>query len=557
PGRELDGFTSITVGNYGQRDIEAALTVPLAETFSARAAINTRNSTGWGETHDASDELVSKIGGVDESAGRLILRWQPSAATDVQLNLSHAKTNDGRLPARAIGAHPDGSDNAGWINLSSDIRVNYSSYKEIEKVTTKGAFLTIDQQLGPLSLTSISAFWDAQRFVTLDVDKSPVPSLRISRNPTSKQYSQELRLASDDKTGFKWVAGALFFREPLAVQNYWSFGGTVAPNIPQSYHNVTKTKALFAEAIADLNPTFSLTVGGRYSVDDNDFDMDFAAVGINNVERSRRDSNVSGRVILNQRITDDASLYYSVSTGFQGGGYNGGAFGVADIGNGYKPEKLTSYEIGWKSELLARRLKFNGAAFYYDYRDIQLFSLASTSTGGISQVITNARKGRNYGVDIDVEALVTSALTLSAGLGLLDSKYQDDTLGLLGFAGQSFSGNGNSFISAPSVDFKSSADYVLPVDKFRVRLHGDYSYRTKRAFDVTARPQVSGDAYGLLNCKLTAGPNGGNWEVSLWGKNLLDEKYVSFVADLSGAVGLYETFYGAPRQYGAQISVHY
>jgi iron complex outermembrane receptor protein len=560
PGNVMSGYVSSTIGNYGQRDAEAALTVPISDHFSSRVSINTRNLSGWGENHDSQDRFVSKLGKVDEIAGRVQLRWRPSEATDVLLNLNYSETNDDRLPGRAIGANPDGSDDEGWANPSNNIRVNYSNYKEIEQVRTDGAFANLTHDLGPATLTSISGVWDSQRFVSLDVDKSPLNTLQVSRNPVAHQYSQEVRLASNGKSRFQWVTGALYFKETLHVNNFWDFGGANDPrdaNIPQHYDNTSETKALFAESIIDLNRVFSLTIGGRYSVDDRDFDMNFPTVGIIDQARSRQDKNVSGRAILNQQLTDNASLYYSVGNGFQGGGYNGGAFGVADIGGGYSPEKLLAYELGWKSQLMDDRVQFNGAAFYYQYRDIQVFSLAATSTGSVSQTIANASKGRLYGMDAEVKALVTRRLRIGAGLGLLNSKYLDPSLGLYGHNGQFFPGYGNSFISAPTVDVNLSGDYSVPVNDWELKLHGDYDYRTKRDFDVTARPQVSGGAYGLLNVRAAVGPRDGSWDVAFWCKNLLDKEYVTFVADLSGSAGFYETYYGAPRQFGLQINVRY
>lgn len=560
PGKVMDGKASMTVGNFGQSDIEAALTLPISDQLSSRVAINTRNSSGWGETHDPQDRFLEKIGSIDEFAGRAQLRWQPSESTDILLNLNHSETDDDRLPGRSIGANADGSNDVGWINPGSDIRVNYSNYKEVERVKTDGAFLNVDHDLGVVTLTSISALWDSQRYVSLDVDKSAFNTVHLSRNPQAKQYSEEIRLSSNAKSWFQWVAGALYFKEELEVSNLWDFGGAVDPrdaNIPQFYSNDSVTKALFAESIIELNKMFSLTVGGRYSIDDRDFAMDFATFGIVDATRSRRDKNFSGRVILDQKFTDNFSVYYSISSGFQGGGYNGGAFSVADIGNGYSPEKLLAYEIGWKSQMLDDRLQFNGATFYYNYRDIQVFSLAATSTGGFSQTIANASKGRLYGLDAEVKALITDRLSVAAGLGLLDSKYLDGSLGLFGHAGEFFPGYGNSFISAPKLNLNLSGDYLIALENWEIKLHGDYDYRTQRDFDITARPRVSGGAYGLLNARAAIGPNDGTWDIALWGKNLLDKEYVSFVADLSGTAGFYETYYGAPRQYGAQFTVRY
>jgi outer membrane receptor protein involved in Fe transport len=65
---------------------------------------------------------------------------------------------------------------------------------------------------------------------------------------------------------------------------------------------------------------FSLTGGGRYSIDDRKFFMNFAPLGIVNESRQRRDKLAAWRVILDQKLSDNALLYYSVSHGFQGGG---------------------------------------------------------------------------------------------------------------------------------------------------------------------------------------------------------------------------------------------
>lgn len=560
PGDKFEGQISTNFGNFGQRDVEAALTVPLGSTLSTRIAVNSRNSTGWGENRDSNDNFVKKIGGVEQFAGRMITVWQPSDATRVELNLSYAETDDKRLPGRQRGGNPNGADNLGWINPSDNIRVNYSNYEEIERVNTTGAFLNIEHEFDALTLTSVSAYWDSERFVTLDVDKSAFSTLHLSRNPKAKQYSQEIRLSSPKGSSVNWVVGAQAFKEDLTSVNLWSFLGDRDPadaNTPQVYTNESKAYAAFAEADFNLNDTFSLTIGGRYTIDERDFAMDFPFVGINSQVRSRRDTEFSGRIILKQKIGENASTYYSISRGFQGGGYNGGAFAVVDIGNGYGPETLTAYEIGFKGEFLDRRLRVNAAGFYYDYNDIQIFSLAADGQGGFSQFITNADGGKLLGFEAEVQLLVTPEFRIGAGLGLLDSKYQDSNLSLFGQGGQAFPGDGNSFVSAPKVDLNVFADYTINISGFAIDIHADYAYQSKRFFDVTSRPDVGGNGYGLLNGRIAIKPFDADLSIAFWAKNILDEEYVSFVADLSGFAGFYETFYGAPRQYGVQLAVKF
>jgi len=555
PGDVLEGYATATGGNYGQVELEGGITLPIASDLSARVSGNWRRSDGWGENRNASDQKVEQIGGINQYALRLVLRWQPTD-TDVLLNISHGRTDDERLPGRAIGASPTLTDNNGFKNPTDDIRVNYSNFKELEKVNADGVFLNVTHHFSGIDVSSVTGLWDSGRNVTLDVDKSPNSVIHINRNADARQISQEVRFSSNDDSPIKWVAGANYFREKLNVVNLWGFG-QVVPDIPQSYTNVSETFAAFAEGVVKLNDTFSLTLGGRYSIDKRDFDMDFELFGIVNEVRNRKDQQFAGRAILDQKITDDVMLYYSVSRGFQGGGYNGGAFSTAEIGNGYSPETLTAYEFGWKALVADRRLRLNGAIFYYDYQDIQLFSLASTPSGGISQFITNAKGGRLYGLELEAEAIITPEFTIGLGLGLLDSKYEDPTLALIGYDGESFAANGNPFISAPKTDVKAFADYEIPAGDYLVSLHADGSYTSRRNFDITARPGVSGGAYTLVNAKISVGPSDESWNLSIWGKNLFNESYTSFVADLSGSGGFYETFYGAPRQYGLQAKLRF
>jgi iron complex outermembrane receptor protein len=63
--------------------------------------------------------------------------------------------------------------------------------------------------------------------------------------------------------------------------------------------------------------------------------------------------------------------YAQIATGFKGGGVNPRPFFVQQAVP-FNPEKLTAYEAGFKSDLLDRHLRVNGAVFLNKYKDIQL-----------------------------------------------------------------------------------------------------------------------------------------------------------------------------------------
>ena len=555
PGHELEGYATATVGNYGVREIEGGITVPLTRTVSIRVSGTRKVSDGWGENRDAHNRPVQSIGGVDEYAGRFILRWQ-HAGTDVSIDVNHASANDDRIPGRAYGASPAGTDVLGFKNPSDDIRVSYSNFPEREKAKATGIFVNASHDFGPVTLASTTAWWNTSRFASLDSDKSPNDLLHLTRSPRVRQFSQELRLSSDSNDRFKWVAGVNYFIENLMVNNRFGFG-VFEPNLIQDYTNRSLTKAVFAEATVKLNDMFSLTAGARYSIDDRGFIMNFLPFGIVDQRRSRSDKLGAGRLILDQRITDDVMLYYSVSRGFQGGGFNGGAFSLAEIGAGYKPETLTAYEFGWKTSLLDRRARFNGAIFYYDYRDIQLFSLSSDGVGNVVQKINNASKGRLFGMEADVQVTLSSRLKVGTGVNMLSTRYLDPTLGLFGYGGVLYSAYNKPFISAPVFNMTAYADHQVPIGDYALSTHVDAMHTSSRNFDPTGRAMVSGGAYTLMNVKIGVGPQDQRWSASLWAKNILGARYKSFVADLSGIIGSYETFFGAPATYGVQLGVRF
>src|SRR3546814_16750069 len=95
-------------------------------------------------------------------------------------------------------------------------------------------------------------------------------------------------------------------------------------------------------------------------------------------------------------------LFGSYSTGFRSGNFNGRAANPLGIGHS-DPEKVTSFELGFKSTFWNRRARFNVTAFHSNYDEIQQ---VLTNEQAI-QTIVNAASGQLQGCE--VEASVRSA----------------------------------------------------------------------------------------------------------------------------------------------------
>ena len=559
PDGEFEGYVRATLGNFERMDFEGAMSFPISEGLSGRVALQRNTREGYADSLDASGAVREEIGDIEELAGRMLLRWQRENL-DVVLNVNFSDADNDRLPGKSFGINPDGTDFGGFVNPDpGDIRQNSANYKEIEQVETRGAILNASYELSDFTVSSITAYYNAERYVTLDVDKSPNNLLHIIRAPESRQFSQELRITSNGDKAVDWIGGLYYLREDLRVDTLFAFGGPPEPFFPQLYNSDTETYAAYAEVIYSLNDRLSFTGGARYTVDERYFDIIVgggAAIPFTQFENEWKEWGWRG--ILDYKFSDGAMIYGSVSRSFQGGGYNGGSFTLAEVGEGFDPEFLLAYEVGAKLSFASGRLTANLAAFYYDYTDPQVFTLDGGQAGGASagfvSTIVNADSATVKGAEIELVARPTDSLTLNAGIGLLDTAYGE--LVLPGPNNTIISGEGNELIGAPDVDLSFGFTQLFPVRYGEYSLSADYNYRSRRYFDITQREIMSGAGYGLINARCAfAAPNG--WRFGVWGKNLTDEEYVTFKADLSTFGGFIENFYDAPRTYGVDFTYRF
>ena len=125
---------------------------------------------------------------------------------------------------------------------------------------------------------------------------------------------------------------------------------------------------------------------------------------------------VTSKLGLNYHLNDDVMLYASYSQGYKAGGFN---FGQADP---YDPETVDALESGLKSRWLDNRVQLNLAAFYYDYQDKQEYQRITLPAGETFQLV-NAAASTVSGLELEVQAQITSAFSVDASVGYLKAEY--------------------------------------------------------------------------------------------------------------------------------------
>ena len=277
-------------------------------------------------------------------------------------------------------------------------------------------------------------------------------------------------------------------------------------------------------------------------------------------EVKETERELSGKVSLSYDFSDTVMGYVSYSRGFRAGSFHGGTFYLErSVDDLYAaPEFVDVYELGFKSELLDGRMRLNGAAFSYDYKDQQFVNVV-----GVATFLENAASSEINGFEIEAVAQVTQNLSLKLAAGWLDAEFSDlqlantltpDPVDLVDLSG-------NELISAPKLNFSFAIDYSLSAFDGTVLLHLDGNYQDDQFYsaynDEIGYDRIGQEGYWLFNTRVGWRSADETHALSLWGKNLADEEYDSYAINLQSGFGYDYFLSGTPRQWGLDFTYNF
>ena len=225
-----------------------------------------------------------------------------------------------------------------------------------------------------------------------------------------------------------------------------------------------------------------------------------------------------------------------------------------------RPEYITAYEVGVKSDILQNAVRLNAAGFYYNYRDEQTYNLIQApSSAGLAlplTVLTNAPTATIKGAELELDATPLANLTTSVSVS-----YVDAQLGPF----ETFAGSGppqdltgKELPNAPRWNVILQGDYTYPLPHGDgLDLTGTASYRSHQFFESNNNPLVAQNGYWLLDARLAYQTSSRHWEVAVIGKNLTGTKYFNYINDLTSGLGLIEGIVGPPRYVGGELVFRY
>jgi iron complex outermembrane receptor protein len=358
----------------------------------------------------------------------------------------------------------------------------------------------------------------------------------IRQTTATKKFAQELRLSSPDSDKFEWLLGGYYTHEKSGIdpQNVFAveaetenIAADIPPLVEVFLRSTFEEYAAFANATWHFTPRFDLTFGGRLSHNKQKASQSIdgpLAGGLTEYDDVGSSESVFNYSVAPRfEINDDVSIYARVASGYRPGGPNvlppGAPPGTP---TSYDADRLTSYEVGLKADWFNRALSLDIAAFYLDWKDIQLFAVVN-DTG----VNANGGTAVSKGVELTATARPVKGLSFALNGAYTDAYLTQDTDPVVGGL------DGDPLPYVPKWSWSLSGDYEWTVMTDATAYVGStVSYTGNRTPDFGTR-DPDGDLRKVpkyTTIALRAGIDAGHWSVEAYVQNLTNKRGITSIA---------------------------
>jgi iron complex outermembrane receptor protein len=425
----------------------------------------------------------------------------------------------------------------------------------------------------------------------------------VTNQRRHKQFSQEIEI-SGDTDSLDWVVGGFYFWEKgsedsnqnsgfildtntVFSANFGALGPAFIAANPARYRMVQTRARLAYTTTAESTAAYGqftfypggrdsglrLTAGGRYTWDAKRMQrfQNGAAPLAAPETGDAKFSKFTWNLTAGYDVADGINVYARAATGYRSGGFNSmdpAITGTNQLGS-FDPEKVTSYEVGLKSELFDRRLRFNIAAYHNIYDDLAVLGpVIDAPVGVFATRIFNAGKVVYNGVEVETQAILSDNFSLDGSLGYIDIKYKEflagrsPTPGLpaINIASIATPGYTSPLTANAALNVQFPLNWGNATVRGRVGYtHEDGKYSFSNPVGSPFNEALKGDDRDLIDVQLGIDgiPLGtGEGEVRLWVKNLTNAKDFTRGTDF-GALGFATGYYADPRTYGITLGAKF
>jgi len=603
----------LTYGNLGYIQAKASITGPLTDKIAGKLSFSgtQRDGTLYNVTEQSDINDLNNLG----VRGQLLLNVTDTLEVILAADSTRQRPNGYALVP--VGVAPTlRADNREFPALAAYFGYAPPSFNAFERLTDAdtfhqshqdfgGASLTANWEIGPGTLTSITAWRLWNWGPSNDRDFLGLPITTVSANPSEQtQWTQELRYAGDFSEDLSFVLGAFAFSQEIdstgnqvqgAAAARWLLAPSadaLTPGLLDGYgqrsdiQSDNTSAALFGQLEWQITDRLRLLPGLRLNYDEKSVDYDaqvFGGLQTTNpaliaLQRSilaplaytasADDTNISGQITAAYDASPRVNLYATYSTAFKPVGLNLSGIPTNTLGAPaielatVKPEDVRHIEFGIKTTPFDR-VTANLTAYDTEIEDYQV-GVVNAQIGVLRGYLANAEKVRVRGVEFDGRAQVSDNFSTYASLAWTDGKYVsfpdappalENTGGpqAVDISGTRLPGI-SEWAASLGGEVTQAGGFLGRDGEFFTAL--DVFYRSDFSSSPTESDFLSVEGYATLNGRLGFRAANG-WDIFLWGRNLLEEQYFELLAAQPGNSGLYVGQPADPRTYGITLRTRF
>jgi iron complex outermembrane receptor protein len=537
PTDDVEGYANFTYGNYADKLFEAAIGGPISDMVSARIATNIEKRDGFGHNLYTGTQIDDR----DAQAVRASIRIKPEDKLVIDFIVDYSHEDDDNYAFHYFG--PTTTTNAGLpavalFGASTIFNCCGTSNPNLRDIWSS----IVDWSPGDFEFKSITAFRTFNRFNADDLAVSNADIYgRNNYDETSESWSQDFTVSTKALT-IDWLAGLDYFHErrfgsvyvPTTGLGVTVTGGDCTPlvanaAVPCNFLDageylqegtvISNAWGVFVQGMKTFNDQWSLTLGGRFSHEERAGTgaFIFTAEGADVATNQSADWNAfTPKLLLEYHVDADTLLYGSINRGFKSGVINIGSENPV-----INPEYVWAYETGIKTKGLEDRIQFSAAAFFYDYKDLQVGFVNQQS---VVETV-NAASAHNYGLETELAAKLTPHLQATLAATYLSAKYtsfvnsyyRDD------FAPVNVSGNYLDNAPPYTARLGLAYDMPLPGSAGQLLFKAEDSYQGRVYFTEFNNEDAQQGGYGLINASAGWESVDKHWTATAWVRNAADK----------------------------------
>ena len=603
-------YARISYGSYSTVNAEGAFGAEINDKVAVRVSGLWQHRDDWIDNVATSGD--DDLEGYDDIALRAQLQFRPTDALTLRL-VGQLRDLDGDARIFRANAFERGSNDLVGIDGGDferdEVRTDGTNFQKLKSQNIAGH---VEYDFGPVTLFSVTSYWHGELESRGDIDggfgctffcppgggPGWIPFFAESQDnvPDLDQFTQEIRIASNNAGGLGYQAGIFYFNEDLDIES-WDFGPVDAPVQPPGFGTPTATNpsaivnqhqdseaiGIFGSVNYEFENGLTLQAGARWNHDkkklvaERPVDLRPIFIGGGTVPKTTtkvKDSVLTWDASALYEINPDVNVYARIAKGYRAPAIQGRILFTRDVTTA-DSENTMSYEAGVKTVLFDRRLRFNLTGYYFKTKDLQLSAVGGNTNANL---LLNADAVKGHGFEAELEARPATGLTMTAGLSYNHTKIDDDNLTVAGCGGtrvdtfpdtslctlldpivspadffQSAIVNidGNPLPQAPKWTFNFTAGYEHPVGPGSVYVFTDWYHRSKINFFLYEAVEFSDDQ--LLEGGLRIGYKTDRYDVAGFVRNITNDESAVSAIDFNNLTAMVNE----PRIWGVELGVKF